>query len=346
MEGGCGESRSISPVGRTVGPTLKRRRGGTVRWPMEGGCGESRSIPPVGRTVGPTLKKGACYAESEVEPNQTVSQSNYAVARCACGAGERRQNGDHEQSRLSQSTRRSGDPQGRHRLLPCRVCRRPRQQESEGRARQTTHRLDPPVAPDRTLRRSQLQRRYADIPVQRIRAGFSQDPAAAIAPGQHSRCRPGYYGSTAGLHQTSAQSASLRTQVLAGGRRWDARRFDHNHASQCKGGRSDQWPDAGRDLYVPGPGLQQVGLHRLERLSKPYVHLTWRDAERWFLPAPWGKEKTMDININDAILRILTSVGRIEGELTEIRKLSDRVSKLEQWVSWLKGGWAALAAAY
>ncbi|PYS02586.1 MAG: hypothetical protein DMG12_13700 [Acidobacteria bacterium] len=54
----------------------------------------------------------------------------------------------------------------------------------------------------------------------------------------------------------------------------------------------------------------------------------------------------MDININDAILRILTSVGRIEGELTEIRKLSDRVSKLEQWVSWLKGGWAALAAAY
>ena len=53
----------------------------------------------------------------------------------------------------------------------------------------------------------------------------------------------------------------------------------------------------------------------------------------------------MDININDAILRILTSVGRIEGELTEIRKLSDRVSKLEQWVSWLKGAWAVLAAA-
>ena len=28
MEGGCGESRSVSPVGRKVGLTLKRRRGG------------------------------------------------------------------------------------------------------------------------------------------------------------------------------------------------------------------------------------------------------------------------------------------------------------------------------
>jgi len=42
---------------------------------------------------------------------------------------------------------------------------------------------------------------------------------------------------------------------------------------------------------------------------------------------------------------ILRSLGRIEGELVEIRKLSERVSTLEIWISWLKGGWAVLAAA-
>ena len=39
---------------------------------------------------------------------------------------------------------------------------------------------------------------------------------------------------------------------------------------------------------------------------------------------------------------ILRALGRIEGELVEIRKLSERVSKLEMWQSWLKGGWAVL----
>ena len=43
---------------------------------------------------------------------------------------------------------------------------------------------------------------------------------------------------------------------------------------------------------------------------------------------------------------ILRALGRIEGELVEIRELSERVSKLEMWQSWLKGGWAALVAAY
>jgi hypothetical protein len=42
---------------------------------------------------------------------------------------------------------------------------------------------------------------------------------------------------------------------------------------------------------------------------------------------------------------ILRALGRIEGELIEIRKLSQRVSMLEQCQSWLKGAWAALAAA-
>jgi hypothetical protein len=43
---------------------------------------------------------------------------------------------------------------------------------------------------------------------------------------------------------------------------------------------------------------------------------------------------------------ILRSLGRIEGRLIGIEKLSERVSKLETWLAWLKGGWATLLAAY
>ena len=43
---------------------------------------------------------------------------------------------------------------------------------------------------------------------------------------------------------------------------------------------------------------------------------------------------------------VLTRLARIEGELVEIRKLIDRVKELENWLAWLKGGWAALAAGY
>jgi len=43
---------------------------------------------------------------------------------------------------------------------------------------------------------------------------------------------------------------------------------------------------------------------------------------------------------------IMRALGRIEGELVEIRKLSQRVSRLEHWQAWLKGGWACLAAAF
>lgn len=48
----------------------------------------------------------------------------------------------------------------------------------------------------------------------------------------------------------------------------------------------------------------------------------------------------------DTYTEILRALGRIEGELVEIRKLSERVRKLEMWQSWLKGGWAALVGAY
>ena len=43
---------------------------------------------------------------------------------------------------------------------------------------------------------------------------------------------------------------------------------------------------------------------------------------------------------------ILRALGRIEGEFIELRKLSERVRRLEIWQAWLKGGWAALAGAY
>jgi hypothetical protein len=49
------------------------------------------------------------------------------------------------------------------------------------------------------------------------------------------------------------------------------------------------------------------------------------------------------VNAYDEILRAL---GRIEGELVEIRKLSERVTKLEVLLSWLKGGWAVLVAGW
>ena len=46
----------------------------------------------------------------------------------------------------------------------------------------------------------------------------------------------------------------------------------------------------------------------------------------------------------DALHEILRALGRIEGELIQIRKLNERVSQLEVWQSWLKGAWAVVAA--
>ena len=48
----------------------------------------------------------------------------------------------------------------------------------------------------------------------------------------------------------------------------------------------------------------------------------------------------------DGYEKVLISLGRIEGRLHAFDKLPERVAALEQWQSWLKGGWAALAAAY
>jgi hypothetical protein len=53
----------------------------------------------------------------------------------------------------------------------------------------------------------------------------------------------------------------------------------------------------------------------------------------------------MTMNIENEILGIRTSLGRIEGRMDEIGKLFERVSILEQSQAWLKGAWTVLAAA-
>jgi hypothetical protein len=40
--------------------------------------------------------------------------------------------------------------------------------------------------------------------------------------------------------------------------------------------------------------------------------------------------------------KVLRALGRIEGELVAIRKLSERARQLEAWQSWLRGAWAVL----
>ena len=47
----------------------------------------------------------------------------------------------------------------------------------------------------------------------------------------------------------------------------------------------------------------------------------------------------------DTLNEILLILGEMRGELVQIRKLSERVSALEQMQAWLKGAWAALAVA-
>ena len=43
---------------------------------------------------------------------------------------------------------------------------------------------------------------------------------------------------------------------------------------------------------------------------------------------------------------ILIAIGRIEGKLEAFASLSQRVSTLERWQAWLKGGLGAMATMY
>jgi hypothetical protein len=48
----------------------------------------------------------------------------------------------------------------------------------------------------------------------------------------------------------------------------------------------------------------------------------------------------------DAYETILLQLGHLQGEFIEIRKLNERVARLEMWQSWLKGGVAFIAWAF
>ena len=43
---------------------------------------------------------------------------------------------------------------------------------------------------------------------------------------------------------------------------------------------------------------------------------------------------------------MLRSLGHIEGEMAEIRKLSERVARLEVRYAWLRGAWAVAASIF
>ena len=48
----------------------------------------------------------------------------------------------------------------------------------------------------------------------------------------------------------------------------------------------------------------------------------------------------------DAYENILLTLGEIKGELAALRKLNERVARLELWQAMLKGAWAVMASAF
>ena len=52
------------------------------------------------------------------------------------------------------------------------------------------------------------------------------------------------------------------------------------------------------------------------------------------------------MNVLELLIDTHSKVRKIEGQMSEILKLPDRVSMLEQGQAWLKGGWAFLTAGY
>ena len=118
------------------------------------------------------------------------------------------------------------------------------------------------------------------------------------------------------IHQAGQESPQLRHPLRAGTRNGE---LGHDIGPQHQTGNGRKQPRQGSELCIPGEGIRKAGLLRLEQLGGSDVHL-----------------------IVDTLNEILRTLGRIEGELIEIRKLSERVTKLEAWQSWLRGGWAVL----
>src|SRR5216117_860619 len=114
-------------------------------------------------------------------------------------------------------------------------------------------------------------------------------------------------------------------------------------------------PGSRNNLRVPRTGRRHHRLGRLERSGRSYGDVTplplgeagapaGRLARRVRVSglATFPKELTM--NIEDEIINIRTTLARIEGRLSAVYTLPERVSMLEQSQAWLKGAWAVLAA--
>ncbi|HEY2383633.1 MAG TPA: hypothetical protein VGK48_20855 [Terriglobia bacterium] len=52
------------------------------------------------------------------------------------------------------------------------------------------------------------------------------------------------------------------------------------------------------------------------------------------------------MDIAEQLMEVLSRLGRIEGQLIGINKVSERVSRLEMWQAWLKGGLCAVLGAF
>src|SRR5437667_3341689 len=89
---------------------------------------------------------------------------------------------------------------------------------------------------------------------------------------------------------------------------------------------------------------------RRTRGHRPRLQCISNDRPRFVKTATAKGEDDMNLlqvlnEIHRALGELRHEIGKIQGELVEIRRLSYRVSMLEQCQSWLKGGWAMLAAA-
>src|SRR6266849_1652226 len=102
----------------------------------------------------------------------------------------------------------------------------------------------------------------------------------------------------------------------------------------CWVGTPDKVTSASKKCRRPTRVWFFVGAEASRRLLYSLVRLT--------VPLCRGSTILRIGNLMNKQDEILRALGRIEGELVEIRKLSERVRKLEFFHSLLKGAWLAL----
>ena len=73
--------------------------------------------------------------------------------------------------------------------------------------------------------------------------------------------------------------------------------MDNDRAPHHETANAHQQPDTWRDLHVPGAGIRETGLLRLECLGRTDVHLATQDPQAWdhsrlrFLPKSAAMKK-------------------------------------------------------